>query len=107
MTMHTVIFVQWCDDGQMMARAKARGWTEDAPESVHDLVDEDECNETREFPSVAKAKAWASRNKARDFWRQPSIRIYQWPSTRRLSWERETVRHLRYVGDGLGWKELI
>lgn len=104
--MQTAVVVEWCDDAQMMAKAKARGWTEDAPESVLDLVDEDECSEAREFPSVTKAKAWASRNKARDFWRQPDIRVYQWPTARRLSWEREIVRHLRYVGDGLGWDDL-
>ena len=101
-----LVCVTWCDDAKMMATAKARGWTEDSVESIHDLVDEDECDESREFPSIAKAKDWARRNKALDFWQSPVIRVYAWPNARRFSWERETVKRLRYVGDGCGWEDI-
>ncbi len=104
--METAVVVNWCDDAKMMALAKARGWTEDSANSILDLVDEDEADEAREFTTIAKAKGWARRNKERDFWRQPSVRVYAWPDRRRLSWQRETVKHVRYVGDGCGWDDL-
>ena len=98
--------VQWVDDAKMMALARARGWTEDSADSIHDLVDEDEADKAREFPTITKAKDWAGRNKGLDFWGQPVIRVYQWPHSRRRDWERETVKRLRYVGDGCGWEDL-
>lgn len=104
--MDKAVVVNWCDDAGMMALAKARGWTEDSSASILDLVDEDECDKTREFLTISKAKDWARRNRELDFWKQPSIRVYGWPDSRRRSWERETVKHLRYVGDGCGWDDI-
>ena len=103
--METAVFVHWCDDKKMLATARALGWTEDSDDNILDLVDEDVADAEREFPSITKAKAWARRNTALDFWRQPSIRVYSWPDRCRRSWQRETVRQLRYFGEGLGWDE--
>ena len=100
------VVVEWTDTARVYALAKARGWTEDGPASLLDLVDEGECGETREFPSITKAKAWARRSRDRDLWNEPDIRVYAWPNEHRRSWEREQISHLRYVGDGLGWVEL-
>jgi len=107
MTTSTIV-VSWCDEAQMMEKAKARGWTDDGLDgpSIHDLVDEGDCERDREFTTLSKAKDWARRNKTLDFWGQPSIRVYEWPDQRRLSWQRETVKRLRYVGDGCGWEDL-
>jgi hypothetical protein len=100
------VVVQWCDDATMMAAAKAAGWDEDSAASILDLVDEDIATKAREFPSITKAKEWARRNKALDFWRQPAIKVYEWPNARRRDHERERVQFLRYVGDGLGWEDV-
>jgi len=104
--MESAVIVQYCDNATMMALASARGWTEYSSDSIIDLVDEDEADVEREFPTLTKAKDWSRRNKALDFWNQPSIRVYEWPDRRRFSWQRETVKHLRYVGDGCGWDDL-
>lgn len=105
-TMQTIV-VHWCNDAKMMALAKERGWTEDSADSILDLVEEDEAETERGFPTITKAKEWARRNKTRDFWCQPSVRVYAWPDGRRMSWQRETVKHVRYVGDGCGWDHVI
>jgi hypothetical protein len=101
-----MVVVEWVDTGQMYDLAKARGWTEEGADSLLDLVQEDECERTREFPSVTKAKAWARRNRTMDLWNEPDIRVYEWPNAARRSWEREQTRHLRYIGDGCGWEEI-
>lgn len=100
------VIVEWIDTATVIAKAKERGWTEESADSLHDVVDVDYYSKTREFPSVTKAKAWASRNKTRDLWNQPSIYVYEWPNANRRSWERERVRHLRYQGGGDGWEEV-
>lgn len=97
--------VRWVNAEKMTALARSRGMTDDG-DGLLDYASEDECSESREFPSVAKAKDWARRNKALDLWHQPEIAVDAWPNSRRLSWERETVRRLRYVGGGLGWEEI-
>jgi hypothetical protein len=100
------VVVTWCHDKTMMELAAARGWTEDSELSINDLVEESEADQHREFPTVTKAKNWARRNKGLDFWRQPSIRVYEYPDARRLDWQRERVQHLRYIGDGYGWEAI-
>ena len=104
--MEKAVVVSWCNSQKMIALAKGRGWVEDA-DGLLDYVKEHEAEETRECPTLAKAKDWARRNKASDFWGQPSIRVYTWPDRRRRSWQRETVRHIRLVGSGLGWEDIL
>lgn len=101
----TAIVVDYCDGAKMVALAKARGWVEDT-DGILDFVEEYEASVEREFPTLTKAKDWARRNKARDFWLQPAVRIYQWPDCKRLLWQRECVKHLRLIGDGYGWEEI-
>ena len=103
--METAVIVNWCNDVKMVELAKARGWAEDT-DGILDFVEENEAKETREFPTLTKAKDWARRNKTRDFWHQPAIFVYEWPDRRRLSWQREVVTHIRLVGDGYGWDEI-
>ena len=103
---YSTVIVQWCDDALMMAAVKAAGWHEDSADSILDLVDEGSSYKERAFPSMKKAKDGARRNKALDFWGQPSIKVYQYPCAKRRQWQAKCVAHLRYVGDGFGWEEL-
>jgi hypothetical protein len=100
------VTVQWCDDAEMVKMAKDRGWTEDSPFSILDLVEEGEASKSKTFETMAKAKEWARRNKMNDFWRQPSVVVYEYPNNLMRSWQREIAKHLRYVGDGCGWDDL-
>ena len=106
-----LIVVQWCDDATMMRLARARGYSKDGDASLLDLVEEWEAEQTRQFASMVRAKAWAVRNRNLDLWGQPSIVVYEWPDERRQDWKRETVEHLRYVGDASGtgsaWEDLL
>lgn len=101
-----MVCVEWCDDATMTAAAKAAGWTEDSADSILDFVDETSAVKARQFQTIAKAKDWARRNKALDFWGQPSVKVYEWLNDKRRSWERERISHMRYVGDGFGWEDV-
>lgn len=101
-----LIVVEWCDSDRMLELARSRGWDENSEASILDLVEESEAEHGRQFATIASAKSWARRNKVKDFWQQPSVRVYEYPDVRCLSWQRETVKHIRYVGDGCGWDDL-
>lgn len=102
------IVVHWTDNDMMLKLAGERGWTPDSPDSLLDLVDESACEKTKTgFTSVTKAKEWARRHKALDLWGQPEIAVYVWPNDRKRSWERETERRLRLIGDGYGWEDVL
>lgn len=101
----SAIVVQWIDNTLLLQAAKDKGWTEEGNVDLTDVVDVDLFIKVREFPNLTRAKSWARRNRARDLWSQPCIVFFRWPDSRRLSWQRETTRRLRYVGDGLGWEE--
>lgn len=107
MTRPRNIVIEWCDAEKMLALARSRGWSADSTESVLDHVREDEADAWREFASVTKARAWARRNRSLDFWNEPTLAVYEWPDSRRLSWQRECVQRERYVGDGCGWHDLL
>lgn len=98
------VYVEWTDEARMISEATPKGWTEGA--SLADFIDMDAFYESREFPSVTKAKAWAVRNRKRDVWSQPEVTVYEWPDSNARSWERERVVSLRYQGDGDGWEEM-
>lgn len=104
--MNIAYVVKWTDTGSVMKAAESKGWSENSADSLADVVDFDSHTKEKEFASLAKAKNWARRNRSMDIWNEPDIAIYQWPNDRRLSWERETVRILRYIGNGLGWEEI-
>lgn len=100
------IVVSWIDEAAAIVAAKKNGWAEgeSLADFINDLNDYDKAKSG--FASVTKAKAWARRNKRLDVFSGPEVIVYEWPNERKLSWERERVQLMRYVGDGQGWESV-
>lgn len=103
---HTAYVVEWCDNIVILALAVSRGYVPDSNDPILDVVEENEATREREFPTYAKAKAWARRNRKLDLWETPSVKVYEWPDSRRFSWQCERLSHIRYIGDGNGWETI-
>jgi hypothetical protein len=100
------IVVNWIDEAAVIAAATKNGWTagESLADFVNDINDYDKVKDG--FSSVAKAKDWARRNRHLDVFGNPEVIVYEWPDERKLSWERERVQSMRYIGDGQGWEDV-
>lgn len=77
----------------------------EAEDSWWDWVETDECIEKRRFPSVALAKAWASRNSRLDYTGMPRIYKNEWRDWDQSEDEAETTVELEYQGEG-HWLDL-
>lgn len=105
MIAHQSVEVGWIDDADMQALARERGYV--GENSLADFVDYGEVMRFKSgFSSVTKAKAWAVRNRTKDIFCNPEIRVYEYPDEHKHSYEAELVRYLRYIGSGDGWEEL-
>ncbi len=115
--MPSEIVVEWVNGGkgEMLFRQRraaairqAREIQPDRPEhdivspedqdSWWDWVEMDECMESRAFPNVAMAMAWAKQNHRIDHFGTPRVFRNEWREGE--DWNSETTLSIEYQGDG-------
>lgn len=106
MTTHRRVLLTWRDGATARAGAIANGWDQDGGDSMLDFLHPDEygeCLRCRQCRNLRLAKQWGARHRGLDFWSQPEIRVEV--SADLVDWE--ISAHLRYVGGGYGWEQIL